>query len=179
MMPPWCPWFSGATLGASTVSGFIPGGGARGNLVTTSGSTGGAPPPTKTSVDALPRWNLRWQDARTQHIHIYLHIWQHIQNAQMSQWFKHPAHIQILLWYLWIIWVSNSITSPSGQVQIAQEPRRRMTAHPTAAPTLALPAGRKHKGKHQPKQTWKVWHPWKTNLAIPRWFMMVLISNMF
>ena len=152
-----------------------PGGGARGNLVTTSGSTGGAPPPTKTSgTDALPRWNLRWQDARTQYTCIFIddfHRWQHIQNAQMiqmSQWFKHPAHIQILLWYLWI-WVSNSITSPSGQVQIAQEPRRRMTAHPTAAPTLALPAGRKH-GKHQPKQTWKVWHPWKTNLAILRWF---------
>ena len=72
MMPPWCPWFCGA-LGASTVSGFIPGGGARGNLVTTSGSTGGAPPPTKTSgTDALPRWNLRWQDARTQYTFIFI-----------------------------------------------------------------------------------------------------------
>ena len=53
-------------LGASTVSGFIPGGGARGNLVTTSGSTGGAPPPTKTYSGTGPCWNWPWlEDARS------------------------------------------------------------------------------------------------------------------
>ena len=49
------------TFGASTwpsSSTDIPGGEARGNFVTTSGSTGGAPPPTKTSI--APEVGFKW-----------------------------------------------------------------------------------------------------------------------
>ena len=153
MMPPWCPWFCGA-LGASTVSGFIPGGGARGNLVTTSGSTGGAPPPTKTSgTDALPRWNLRWQDARTQYTFIFiddniLTTYTKCANdsnesmIQTSSPHSNPALVSLNLSFQLdhlSIWASanSTRTSAGGWPPIQQQ----------LPPTLALPAGRKHKGK--------------------------------
>ena len=82
-------YLSFPTFGASTwpsSSTDIPGGEARGNFVTTSGSTGGAPPPTKTSIAP-------WWLASDRPVPCMIHI--------RNQ-----------------LWALNSITSPSGKVQV-------------------------------------------------------------